>query len=145
MVGRQCDEVGQEVRIKFSRHAVERYLLRGRPGLDYETARAELEQMWLTGEITCDPPSWLADARHDADSYLMLADVSFPLRAGVSDPTCLTAMTCLGRGAIKPCERRNRHRRRGPRWRAPLYRLAAANRSDIGPVPCGRIGTERAW
>jgi hypothetical protein len=115
------------VRIRFSRHAVERFLLRGRPGLDYETARAELEQMWLTGEITCDPPSWLADARHDADSYLMLADVSFPLRAAFSDPTCLTAVTCLGRDAINPLERerRNRHRPRRPRWRAPLYRLAA--------------------
>lgn len=121
--------VAQEIRLSFSDHAVMRYRLRARPALDQDAARTELESLWRAGEITAAPPSWLADRRRDADLYLTVADLSFPIVRGLDEPGRLRAVTCLCRAAIDPYERaaRNSRRRRRPRHRGAYGRLAPSS------------------
>ena len=127
MIEVHCQDAEQTPQVEFSKHAVQRYQLRGRPGLEYETALDELESMRILGDLTSEPPPWLADTRRDADSYLVLADLAFPLIRCGKSLTRLTAVTCIVRGGITPWERERRNRRRPRRShrREHRYRLAA--------------------
>lgn len=107
--------------VMFSRHAVERFCERVRPGLDIETAQQEMTRLLGSALVVADPPLWLprAGARRSGDRYLVIADLVLPLRPVGAGERYL-ATTCIARGTITPAtrSRRNDARRRSGRVRA---------------------------
>ena len=107
-------------KVEFTEHAVDRFRERARPGLDFENALGQLESMGCGAVISVAPPAWMANARRDADAYLVLADVAFPLARSTTRPGRYHATTCIPKGGISPTERdrrRTRKRRRLQRRR----------------------------
>jgi hypothetical protein len=104
---------GQE--IVFADHAVARFHERVRPALELKDAARQLESLANAGELTIDPPPWLAISHPPADAYLVMGDVVLPLRADCRRPGVLVAMTTRVRGSISAPSRRRRNRRRRPR------------------------------
>ena len=114
-----CDADGKTtLRVAFSDHAVRRYQLRAREGLEYDDALAALEAMGPLGRITHERPPWLRSETSGAACFLVLADLAFPLVVYSVEPLRLTAVTCIARGSLTPWERerRNRRRTRRTRW-----------------------------
>ena len=89
--------------VLISAHAAEQYRHRFRPGLDPDAARAELERLRATGEISTVAPAWL-NAAKPAPHYLLLGD-------DVVLPVLLRrwggwiATTCVGRQTLAPTRR----------------------------------------
>lgn len=114
--------------VSFSRHAVERYSERVRPGLDHGLATEDLLRVAEVGRFVSTPPGWMVwDLR--SPLYLQVGDVVFPLRP-LSDGGW-QATTCLARGTLSPEARQSRslarRRRRAHRGR----RLYAAHLESI--------------
>ncbi|MGH2948410.1 MAG: hypothetical protein ACRDPC_19495 [Solirubrobacteraceae bacterium] len=82
--------------VRISEHAANQYQHRVKPALDVDTARAELEQLRLVGEITAMEPRWVNAAR-PAPYYLTISDaVVLPLAPqgdGWIATTCVVANT----------------------------------------------------
>jgi hypothetical protein len=97
------------VPVQFSRHAVNRYAERVRPGMAGDRLSEELTRVLALGSLVPRPPSWTVwDMR--SPLYLELGDVIFPLRAPATAGGVWTAATCLVRGSLSP-EARKGHRR----------------------------------
>jgi hypothetical protein len=117
--------------VVLTKHAVERYRDRVRPGLGLGAAEMELGRLALFGEIVAEPPAWFArGAAQRAPSYLLIADLVLPLQPA-SEPGYVVATTCLAKGSISAASRERRTLRRmqrrsrgrtGPRPRAPYAR-----------------------
>jgi hypothetical protein len=109
------NEGGDGKPVRLSRHCVERWQKRFRPGLGFEGAEAELGRVIEHGEFVDAPPEWsglsLPDSR---TSYLKLGeDAVLVLFDRGSE---LLAKTCIPRGSVEPWERRRRQA--GKRQRA---------------------------
>ena len=67
--------------VTLSPHCVERFHERFRPALDQIRARRELEMLLSHGEISDEPPEWLARKMlQEADAYLIVGtDLVLPL------------------------------------------------------------------
>ena len=99
--------------IELSRHAVERFRERVRPGLDVDAASDELARLAAIGEIHEEAPEWLASRqRQVASLYLVAGDVVLPLQFRMGEDDCYGAMTCLVRGGLSLEARARRHARR---------------------------------
>lgn len=83
-----------QVGVRFSAHAVARYVERVRPTLTTEAAEAEILRVGRCGVVDLGAPRWLGRSR--AFLYLTVGDVTFPLDA--DDDGQLVACTCLSRG-----------------------------------------------
>jgi hypothetical protein len=108
-----------ELDLIISPHCVERFHERFRPALDEIRARRELEMLLLHGEISGEPPEWLAEKMlQDADAYLIIgADLVMPLASRGPLGERFVAKTCISRGGISEPARRRRNER-GRRRRA---------------------------
>jgi hypothetical protein len=80
----------------LSGHVAVRYQQRVKPGLDRQSARAELARLRALGEVATGAPDWV-NADRPADYYLLLGDaVVLPLapqRDGWIATTCVTRRT----------------------------------------------------
>ncbi len=96
----------------MSAHAAEQYHLRVRPGLDLDTARAELEQLQLMGQVSTKPPGWVT-AAEPARYYLLLGEaVVLPL---APQEQGWVATTCLTKGTLTPTGRARKSARKAAR------------------------------
>lgn len=112
------------MRVRLSRHCVERFHERFRPALDLIRARAELERLIEHGEIAGEPPEWMAQKmRQSSDAYLIVGDdLVLPLDCIGYRAEELIAKTCIDRGGISEAARRRRNergRKRRAHRRAP--------------------------
>jgi hypothetical protein len=104
--------VASAPKVRLTKHSVERFQARFRPGLDWDVAANHLAAMLPLGRVVDDPPVWLAHRRREADAYLVLGeDLAMPLARSTSTGA-YTAVTCLARGSISPRERQRRKARR---------------------------------
>lgn len=104
------------MRIVLSKHAVQRYVDRVRPGLDTGRAAAELETLLRVGEFVERPPAWAADARvtQTTVGWVLLTDgVAMPVEQKLGH---MLAMTVVTRGGMTP-ERRARRNAKAKRRR----------------------------
>lgn len=107
--------------VRVSAHAAEQYRERVRPGLDVDAARAELERLRETGEISTAGPEWL-NAAQPAPHYLLLGkDVVLP---ALPQGDGWIATTCVARRTVTPTHRAAKSARRASlgasrraRWR----------------------------
>lgn len=104
------------VRIRFTIHAVERFVERVRPGLDFASGRLELWRLAGVGTVAAYAPGWLPGSRTSAsDAYLVVGDMAVPLVAESSGSRVLVATTVVVRGTISPAERKRRTAERNRR------------------------------
>jgi hypothetical protein len=105
--------MGSSVDLSLTRHCVERFHERFRPALDHVRARAELELLIEHGELSEQPPEWMARTmRQEADAYLIVGnDLVIPLVQGGPLGEELVAKTCIPRGGISDPARRRRNER----------------------------------
>jgi hypothetical protein len=109
-------------KITITKHCVERWRDRFRPGLDPKAAEAELRLVIHHGEFEDSPPEWSGLQQPDSHtSFLVIGnDMVIVLLERGRD---LVAKTCISRGTISPGERqrrgssRSRPRREGGRSR----------------------------
>ena len=88
--------------VLVSKHAAEQYRHRVRPGLDPNAARAELERLRDTGEVSSVAPEWL-NAANPAPHYLLLGkDVVLPV---LPQGDGWIATTCVARPTLTPARR----------------------------------------
>lgn len=88
--------------VLVSRHAADQYRDRVRPGLDIDAARAELERLRDTGEISSVAPEWL-NAANPAPHYLLLGkDVVLPV---LPQGDGWIATTCVTQPTVTPTRR----------------------------------------
>ena len=99
--------------VTLSPHCVERFHERFRPALDQIRARRELEMLLSHGEISDEPPEWLARKMlQEADAYLIVGtDLVLPLAEMGPLGEGFVAKTCLDRGGISEPARRARNER----------------------------------
>jgi hypothetical protein len=108
--------------LDLTHHCVDRFHERFRPALDHTRARAELERLIEHGEVTDEPPEWMAQTmRQEADAYLVIGnDLVLPLAADGPLGEHLIAKTCIPRGGISNAARLRRNararQRRRSRW-----------------------------
>jgi hypothetical protein len=114
-------------------HAVKRFRERVRPGLAWDAAESELLRLLDFGETSTEPPAWLADRQlEQAEMYLVIGDLVFPLERSSYDDNRWLAKTCIARGGISELARarRKHHRhersRRGQSTRRARIALTAA-------------------
>lgn len=105
--------------VTLSPHCVERFHERFRPALDLIRARRELEMLLALGQISDEPPEWLAQKMlQESDAYLIVGDdLVLPL-AELGQR--FVAKTCIPRGGISELARRHRNER-GRRRRAARH------------------------
>jgi len=101
------------VELELSKHCVEQWRDRFRSGLDFDSARRELEGVLACagGKLVDVAPDWSRLAAPDSHtSFLVLGDdlVLVLIERGGR----LLAKTCVSRGTISPGERRRRDGRR---------------------------------
>ena len=84
----------QHVNVRFTRHAVQRYIERVRPALDESLASRELGNLAGAGTITTTTPAWRGST---GGMVLDLGDVCFVLDVDRRDLEQLVACTCLTR------------------------------------------------
>ena len=95
--------------VVMSRHAADQYRDRVRPGLDIDAARAELERLRDTGEVSSVAPEWL-NAANPAPHYLLLGkDVVLPV---LPQGDGWVATTCVARPSVTPARRAAKSARR---------------------------------
>ena len=88
--------------VLVSRHAADQYRDRVRPGLDIDAARAELERLRDTGEVSSVAPEWL-NAANPAPHYLLLGkDVVLPV---LPQGDGWIATTCVIQPTVTPTRR----------------------------------------
>ena len=88
--------------VMLSAHAVEQYQQRVKPGLELDTARAELDQLRALGQISAEEPRWVNAAR-PAPYYLLLGDaIVLPL---APQGEGWIAMTCVTPRTLTPTRR----------------------------------------
>ena len=99
--------------IQLSKHAVERFQQRVRPGLAFADAEDQLAQLALVADLVAEPPSWhAASCAQLAPWYLVIGDVVLPLKPHWNDSDVLVATTCLARGERSEALRHRRRARR---------------------------------
>jgi hypothetical protein len=105
--------------VMLSPHSVERFHERFRPALDEIRARQELEMLLVHGEISDEPPEWLAEKMLEtADAYLIVGnDLVIPLASLGPLGERFVAKTCISRGGISEPARRRRNERARERRR----------------------------
>jgi hypothetical protein len=116
----------------LTRHAVERFQERVRPGLDLEAAQQGLARLVGLGEISDRAPAWLACRMHKRSAlYLVVGDVVLPLARGNGGR--LIALTCLVRGGLSQAarHRRNQRRRDATARNKPMRARPTASRSGL--------------
>ena len=117
--------------VLVSRHAAERYRRRVRPGLDLDAARAELERLRATSEISTVAPGWL-HAAEPAVRYLLLGeDIVLPVvpqGGGWIATTCVTQPVTPTRRTAKTVRRVSLGASRRARRRTRFYADAAGRR-----------------
>jgi hypothetical protein len=97
------------VRYILTAHAVERFIERVRSGLSWSGAEMELERVLEHGQLTEQPPVWLAErSRPDASMYVSLGDVVLPLAPSRERVGQWIALTCLTSGTLAPAVRARR-------------------------------------
>ena len=95
--------------VLISAHAAEQYRHRVRPGLDPDAARAELERVRATGEVSTVAPAWL-NAAKAAPHYLLLGDdVVLPV---LPQGDGWIATMCLSQRTLTPTRRAARSARK---------------------------------
>lgn len=102
--------------VELSKHCVERWRDRVRPGLDVDSARRELVGVLgcAGGTVVDIAPDWSGLAAPDSrTSYLVVGDDLVLVLIELGDH--LLAKTCVPRGSIAPWERMRR-RNRKPSW-----------------------------
>ena len=102
------------VKLKISKHCVERWRERFRPALDDDGARRELERVVANGVLTDAPPPWSGLSTPDSHTSFLVVGEDLVLVL-VERGHGLLAATCIPRGSIPPGERKRRkHRRYSP-------------------------------
>ena len=99
--------------VELSKHCVERWRRRVRPGLDLAAARRELKGVLecAGGEPVDEAPEWSRLALPDSHtSFLVVDDDLVPVL--IERGGRLVAKTCVPRGSITPWERLRRRRRK---------------------------------
>src|SRR4051812_42957202 len=93
------DSFSAETPVEYSRHALERYAERVRPGLPLSSIESELRSVVTCGgRIVVVPPLW-APWDSKSSAYLVVGDdVVLPLRS--SSPVGYVAVTCLTRNGF---------------------------------------------
>ena len=105
--------------VKFSVHAVERYIERVRPGLCFGDASGELSALMEHAEVSETPPEWHGGGPEVA--WLLLSDdVAFPLCR--TRGSYLLATTCDIRGTGQRTKREIAERREAKRKARELRR-----------------------
>jgi len=122
---------GVVVVVELSKHCVERWRDRFRAGLDFNSARRELEGVLACagGEPVDLAPEWSRLAAPDSHtSFLALGDdlVLVLIERGGR----LLAKTCVSRGTISPGERQRRESRRRSRRRREGGRSREGRRAE---------------
>lgn len=126
-------------RLSLSRHAVERYIERVRPGLGFLHAVDDLRGLLQRCGRRVDRPAWVADNEDEDDRYgevcedLWVAlgeDVVFVVVKPERD--IMVVVTCLARGHISDAARS--HRGESRRTRAAERRHRRASRRDARSV-----------
>jgi hypothetical protein len=97
--------------IRFTVHAIERYIERVRPGVDRDRAFKELRALAKVGQIRPEAPDWVTAFPHPVLGWLDCGDVCFPL-IKADRGSGYAAATCLTRGTIGPEIRAIRKKRR---------------------------------
>ena len=114
-------------RIGFTEHVVDRFQERFRPGLGFEAARTELGRLTVHGELRDEPPAWMGESDLEpAAGYLMIGDDLLLVLQRKEEG--LVAVTCLGRGTLKPSDRTRRRRDRNHRQRERNIRKRRSTR-----------------
>lgn len=130
---------GGEKRITLSKHCVQRFRDRFRPGLDLAAARRELSRVIANGVLVDLPPSWCGlDLPTSRDSYLVVGDDLVLTLLELGDE--FRATTCLGRGTIRPDERSRRRKRKITGRR---HGSGDGRRKERRPVPYCRAAMPR--
>lgn len=117
-----------------SEHAVERFIERCRPGLDADTAAAELSRLAeAVGVVTVERPRWMLGGE-PATRYLMLgADVAFAM-------STRTLTTCVTRGDRSASVLAERRRIRQERSEVRQRRRGAGTQGFATAQAAGRVG-----
>ncbi len=112
--------VAVETKVTFSRHAVERYRERAFPAADSRLAEARLDALATSARIASRPPPWhAARTKEEAELYLVIGDLLFPLvRAVEPGEDRWIGKTCIARGTISEGTRRRRNASRTKRRRS---------------------------
>lgn len=101
--------------IRLTRHAIERYVDRVRPGLGIPEAEAELEQLVRIGQVLADAPPWYHGNARKPAAYLVAGDVLVPLNhRGL-------ALTVVVREPLRPDELAARREEKARRRRKRRY------------------------
>lgn len=88
--------------IELTRHAIERYQQRLRPGLSYEHAVADLARLLSHGELVDTAPPWCRTPDAGGRSlHFVIGDVALPLVPHELEPHVGVATTCLARNGIR--------------------------------------------
>lgn len=130
--------------IRFTSHAIDRYIERVRPALDpkdkadRKRAFAELRGLEGLGQIVPERPAWVSpSAIVEAKAWLTLGDVAFPLIPSDVGFGWACA-TCITRGTIAAGERaarKSRKARRGTKRRtAKVNAKKAKNRRRVPAI-----------
>ena len=98
--------------VELSKHCVERWRNRFRPGLDVAAARRELEGVLecAGGRVVDSPPDWTRLAEPDSHTSFLVVSEDLVLVL-IERGERLLAKTCVSRGTISPWERMRRRRR----------------------------------
>ncbi len=125
--------------VVLSRHAVERFRERVRPGLNLPAAREALERLVAMSPVVAERPAWLHEDGEASDAWLEVTDaiVLALRRCGAS----WHATTCLTRGGLDEGARQHRNRvgkarrsrRRLRREKASERRVARALDKGVRP------------
>lgn len=94
----------EAVRVRFTRHAISRFVERVRPGLDEAAAARELRHLSDVATVVTQGPSWYGGS---CSMWLDLGDVMFPLDVDRSDREQLVACTCLAPNTRRRSRRRS--------------------------------------
>lgn len=87
-------------RIRFSKHAIERYIERVRPMLDESLARNELNTIVQRQPELCDPPWWMERKGRPGAIYFCPTDeVCFPLKLERGEYHAITCIAHIEHGA----------------------------------------------
>jgi hypothetical protein len=137
-------EVGRDwaERIEFSVHCLERFEERFRPGLGLDVARRELSKVVENGVEVDAPPAWSGLALPSSrESFFLVGEdlVLVLLERGDG----FIATTCVGRGTIRPSERRRRREGKLAGRRGGSGGSGKGRRKGRRPIPYCRSSGNR--
>lgn len=118
--------------IRFSEHAIERFIERVRPALDRDAALDAMVRLRHIGQVTPGRPPWMNPTDDDGDvvAYLVAGDVAFPLTISSQADRRhrYVAKTTVVPGSIPAETRERRNRQRSGRMVRRKARKVAERR-----------------